>query len=127
MPAHSSQDLFLALCKALKSGDLDAAAGLYDDEAVFVVSPGRIARGKEEVRDALAGFIALKPTLVIDPVEVVSTGDIALVLGSWTLSGTGEDGMPVLMSGRSSDVHRRRDGVWRILVDNPWGTGVLPG
>jgi ketosteroid isomerase-like protein len=30
------------------------------------------------------------------------------------------------MSGKSSDVLRKQaNGTWKIVVDNPWGTGIL--
>jgi ketosteroid isomerase-like protein len=51
---------------------------------------------------------------------VVQAGDVALVSGTWTL--TGPDGEPVTMSGRSTDVARQQpDGTWRWVIDVPFG------
>jgi ketosteroid isomerase-like protein len=47
------------LAEAINRGDLDGAATLYEKDAVLVVRPEQIARGRAQVRDALAGFIAL--------------------------------------------------------------------
>ncbi|HSA89650.1 MAG TPA: SgcJ/EcaC family oxidoreductase [Burkholderiales bacterium] len=115
------------LAEAINRGDLDAALALYEKDAVMVVQPGQLARGAAEVRNALAGFIGLKPTLRMETEQVVETGDVALYLGRWSLRGTDPSGQPVTMSGESSDILRRqKDGRWLIALDNPWGAQILP-
>ena len=43
----------------------------------------------------------------------------------WSYDGTGKDGSAVKMSGSTSDVLRRSaDGVWRYVIDNPFGTAI---
>ena len=126
MTEQTPSDLLSSFTQAINAGDLEGALALYDGEAAFMASSGTVVRGKEALRDTLAGFIAMKPVLTFNSVDVVQSGDTALVLGSWTLSGTGPDGSPIHLTGRSTDIHRRTGGVWRTLVDNPWGTGVLP-
>ena len=38
----------------------------------------------------------------------------------------GRDGSEVRQTGRTTDVLRRQeDGVWRLVIDNPWGTTIL--
>jgi uncharacterized protein (TIGR02246 family) len=114
------------LVNALQRGDLDGAAALYEPEAVMVARPGEIAREREQIREALRGFVALRPTLTTAASHVVESGDVALYLGRWTLTGAGPDGVPVTMGGESADVLRRQpDGRWLISIDNPWGTSVL--
>jgi ketosteroid isomerase-like protein len=115
------------LVRAVNQRDPDAAVALYEPEAVLVVQPGRLARGPIQLREALAGFAALTPTLESEAQHVIEAGDLALYLGRWTLRGTDPVGQPVIMGGESTDILRRQpDGQWRIAVDNPWGFRVLP-
>lgn len=81
--------------------------------------------GRDAIREALAQFIALRPSLTGEVEKVLEAGDVALVTNRWTLRGTGPDGAPLEMGGVSADVMRRqRDGTWRILVDDPWGAAA---
>lgn len=106
----------------LNDGNVDAALALYDEDAIFAVEPGRVARGREEIREALEGFTALSPTLSGDIVKVLETDDHAVVFNRWSLTGTAPDGSTVEMGGTSADVLRRDDsGQWRVLIDDPWG------
>ena len=115
------------LVQAINRADLEGAVGLYEKNAVLIAQPGQIARGSAELKNALAGFIAMKATLRSDAQQVVEAGDIALYVSRWRLDGTGPDGRPISMAGESSDILRRQhDGRWLIAVDNPWGTQVLP-
>ncbi len=121
-PAETVNNLMAAINK----GDLNAASSLYEPDAVIVAQPGNIARGKDAVRAALAGFIALKPALKGEAFQVVEAGNIALYCSRWSLVGTAPDGKRVEMAGVSSDVLRRQpDGRWLVAIDNPWGTGIV--
>ena len=114
------------LVDAVNHGDLQRALTVYGPDSVFVAQPGQVARGLGQIKEALAGFIALKPTLTFQSQETIEAGDIALCAGRWTLTGTDPAGKPVTMGGESADVLRRQpDGRWLIAVDNPWGTAIL--
>jgi uncharacterized protein (TIGR02246 family) len=107
----------------LSMGDIEGALELYEPEATFVVQPGTVVSGTEEIRQALLRFAELRPTLTGEIQGVREGGDVALVLNRWSLNGEGPDG-PVEMSGTSADVLRRQDdGSWRVLIDDPWGAG----
>ena len=119
-------DTINRLAEAFSRQDVDAAASLYEPQAVLVAQPGQIAHGTAAIRAALGGFIALKPVLKTEAYQIVEAGDTALYCSKWTLTGTSPDGKPVQMGGLSSDVLRRQpDGRWLVAVDNPWGTGIL--
>jgi uncharacterized protein (TIGR02246 family) len=105
----------------LSAGDVNGALALYEPDATFVVQPGTMVVGLEAIRGALEGFVALQPVLDGEIDQVVSTDNVALVVNRWTLDGTGPDGKPVRLAGRSADVLRRApNGEWRIVIDNPW-------
>lgn len=115
------------LVEAINCGDLENAAMLYEPGAVMVVQPGKLACGSAQLREALAGFIALKPMLVSEAQEVIEAGDVALYMNRWSLRGTDPAGKSIVMGGVSADIlHRREDGVWLIALDNPWGDQILP-
>ena len=87
------------------------------------LSPGASAHGLPGVREALAGFIAMKGTLDLKVTRVLEASDLALVTTVWSFTGTGPDGEPVKLAAKSADVLRRQaDGSWRFVIDNPWGT-----
>src|SRR5262245_48544075 len=114
---------------AINGGDLERATAAYEATAVMVVQPGKTTHGPKQLRDALAGFIALRPVLRSEAQEVVEAGDVALYQGRWSLRGADPKGDPVVMAGESADILRRQDdGRWLIALDNPWGAQILgPG
>ena len=126
MERSNPVDAVQELMEAINKGDTDAALSCYEPDAVFIAQPGKVAQGKDAIRAALDGFVALKPSLKGYTHQVVEAGDIALYCSRWTLVGTAPDGNRVEMSGISSDVLRRQaDGRWLVAVDNPWGTSIV--
>lgn len=114
------------LVAAMNAGDLEAALSLYTPEATLVARPNVVASGGEAMRQAVAAFIALRPTLVNEAERLIEAGSVALYCGRWSLSGTDPEGNPVRMAGLSSDVlQRQANGSWQIALDNPWGTAIL--
>jgi uncharacterized protein (TIGR02246 family) len=107
----------------MSDGDVEAALELYDEDASFVVEPGRVVTGRAAIGAALQEFAALTPTLSGAIEQVVETDGVALVANRWTLHGVGPDGSAVTLQGRSADVLRRAGSGWRILIDDPWGGG----
>ena len=89
----------------------------------MLLSPGTSITAYGVLREALAGFIAMKGTLDLKVTRVLEVGDLALVATAWSFTGTGQSGEPVNLNARSADVLRRQaDGSWRLVIDNPWGT-----
>ena len=114
-----------ALAARLAAGDLDGALALYEPGATFAPQPGAQVSGLAAIREALAQFIALRPSMTGAVEKVLEAGDVALVANRWSLRGTAPDGAPLELGGVSADVMRRQpDGTWRILVDDPWGAAA---
>ena len=121
MQARNPEDLHRLFATALNAGDLDALTSLYASDAALVAQPGQAATGKAAIREALAGFLAMKPVITLSTRGIVKTADLALLYSSWVLRGTGPDGTPVEMTGRGTEVARRHaDGTWRLVLDNPY-------
>ena len=126
MKALSPLDAVTRFVDAMNQGDLETALSMYERGASLVVKPGVVVTGTLALREALAGFVALKPTLTSEAHQVVEAGDVALYCARWSLRGTDPAGAPVQMSGRSSDILRRQsDGNWLIALDNPCGTDIV--
>ncbi|MFJ3877880.1 YybH family protein [Streptomyces sp. NPDC090077] len=62
----------------------------------------------------------------VRPRHTYATGELALLIVDRTTvgtEGTGPDGGPVRLAGTATDIARRGpDGLWRYVVDNPFGT-----
>ena len=123
MAARRPEELDRLFAQALNAGDLDALLALYEPNAALAAQPGQVVTGTQSIREALQGFIAMKPTLtMLETKTIMQTGEIALTSSKWHLTGTGPDGSPVTMDGHSAEVSRRQaDGTWRIVIDSPWG------
>lgn len=121
MPARKPEECDTLLGEALNRGDLEAAVALYEPNATFVQEPGKIVTGHAAVREAMKGFLAIKPKFSID-VSAVQNGDLAVLRSKWKVNGTGPDGKPVSMSGNGIEVVRKQpDGTWLFVIDNPAG------
>jgi ketosteroid isomerase-like protein len=116
------EDLYPALIEAYNGANLEALVSFYDPQAAFVIKPGRVTSNPEELRGALQYLLTLGARLSVDPRTFIRSGDVVLVLGTFTLSRRRADGSPLESTSRFADVLRRQpDGRWLIAVDNPYG------
>jgi ketosteroid isomerase-like protein len=98
---------------------------MYETDACFVVQPGQVVNGLENIRQSLQGFVDMNGKLESKVKGVIQTSNLALVNTEWSFSGDGPDGKPVNIAGKATDVLRQQsDGTWRVLIDNPWGTDL---
>jgi uncharacterized protein (TIGR02246 family) len=117
------QQVLNSIVHGINTGNLDSLMTLYEPGAAFATQPGNLSHGLPGVRQALAGFVAMKGELDLDVTRILEAGDLALVTTVWSFTGTGPDGRPAKLAARSADVLRRQaDGSWRFVIDNPWGT-----
>ena len=122
MGARTPEDLDRLFANALNAGDMEAMIALYEPKAALRPAPSQIVEGHAAIRDALRGFLQMKPTIELSPRVLGQCSDIALVSARWTLKGTGPDGKPVEMTGTSVEVARKQtDGTWLFAIDTPWG------
>ena len=122
MAAHKPEELDVLFAQAINAGDLEAVIKLYEPTASLMMQPGQVVSGTKAVREALSGFLAMKPRMTLEARTLAEAGGIALTTSKWVLEGTGPDGTPMKMEGQSAEVARRQpDGTWLFVIDNPHG------
>jgi len=122
MSARNPEELDALFTRAMNTGDIDGLMKLYEPQAVLRPGPGQVAQGTNAIRQALSGFIGMKPTIALTVKTLGQCGDLALTTAKWKLNGTDADGKPVQMTGQSVEVSRRQpDGSWQFVIDTPWG------
>jgi uncharacterized protein (TIGR02246 family) len=115
--------------KAITGEDFDALMEFYADEAILVIKPGLVAKGKEQIRKA---FIAIAEhfghNLVVKQgeMQVIRGGNTALVIMETILETIDSAGVPSHITRRATYVfHKDSDGKWLCVVDNSYGTDLL--
>jgi uncharacterized protein (TIGR02246 family) len=126
---HPLQALIQAADRAITAEDFDSLMDFYTDDAVLVVKPGLNVAGKAAIRAAfvrIAGFVGHTLKVGQGRIEVLETGDTALVIMESTLDYRGPDGVPVHAARRATYVFRRgADDRWLCAIDNSYGTTLL--
>src|SRR5436190_12702737 len=117
MPARKPEECDLLIAKAINDGDVDAALGLYESDAVYMLEPGKPIQGSANLREAFGAFIATKPKLTIEVPITFQNGDLALTVSQWTVTSTDASGKSSTMSGKGTEVVRRQaDGTWKFVI-----------
>jgi uncharacterized protein (TIGR02246 family) len=129
MAPHPLQALIQAADRAITAGEFDALMDFYTDDALLVVRPGLTVAGKEHIRGAFVKIAEyFRRTLRVGQgrIEVIESGDTALVIMESTLDYADEAGMPVHVTRRATYVFRRgANGRWLCAIDNSYGTALL--
>jgi uncharacterized protein (TIGR02246 family) len=124
LPASHPAQLHELCQNAFNAANDEALAALYEEEAVFVTSPGTSITGRAAIRKAYVSFGAMKPVMRLETASVVQNGDLALLEGKWVLIGASPEGDPIHITGTSHEVVRRQpDGTWLYAIDDP-GAGT---
>jgi uncharacterized protein (TIGR02246 family) len=110
-----------AFVAAVATGDIRTAADLWLDDAKIIQPDGQAIEGRDAVIGALQALVDGGIRLEIDLARVFVAGDVAVVLGTLTLSGTSDEGEPFTQASKSSVVYLRGPDGWRIAIDSPWG------
>jgi ketosteroid isomerase-like protein len=81
-----------------------------------------VARGAGGIREAMAGYIGLKPHMDVVVHHTTVSGDFALCRSQWLITGTDQKGKPVEVHHHGMEVMRRLpNGEWVFFIDHPWG------
>jgi uncharacterized protein (TIGR02246 family) len=110
----------------VNEGNLEGMAHLYEAEAILVEREGKEVSGSGAIVEFLRGLLSAGPRLRMRHMKTIVAGDIAVLLSEWQMDCTAPDGSAISDGGHTYDIVRRqKDGSWKIVIDNPWGT-VLP-
>lgn len=116
------------LDEAFARKDLERVLSFYEDEAVVVIEPGRVARGRAELSRFFEFLFTLNGRAEQLQTHVLEAGEIALFTSRWRFTGTTPDGKPIEKEAVATSVFRRApDGAWRMIIDNSHGPSVLSG
>ena len=114
--------------EAIRNEEFDKLMDFYTDDAVLVIMPGKLAHGKQEIKEAFIKIAAyFKNSLV--PTQgkmmMIEAGDTVLVLSQTLLESDNQDESEYAMERRATYVYRKVNGKWLCAIDNSYGTTLL--
>lgn len=111
--------------KAIVAEDFDELMNIYTHDAVLVMEPGRNAVGKNSIRKAFEAIaVYFKNGLQVEQngVEILESGDTALVLANTVVSGPG---FPATERKATYVFTKCQNGNWLCSIDNSYGHEVI--
>ncbi|GAA4178651.1 YybH family protein [Sphingobacterium ginsenosidimutans] len=107
------------------SRDIETMLGFYEDDAVVISTSGEPKRGKIAIAHELQQSFGFGLPIEIVARNIYSTDNLASLVLHWRITGTGNNGEKVNITGTSSDYAKKgRDGYWRCWFGNPFGVQV---
>jgi ketosteroid isomerase-like protein len=123
------EDLLNLQVKEFNRGNVSFLMTLYEDNACFAPEPGQVVKGLESIRQSLQRFIEMRAKLEARVKRVLQASDLAFLITEWSINATtASEGKPINLSGKGTVVLRQQkqqhsdEIVWRIVIENPWGT-----
>ncbi|GAA0902394.1 hypothetical protein GCM10009557_78400 [Virgisporangium ochraceum] len=105
--------------RAFNTGDVAAVERVYEPGAILVPTPGSPVTGAARAA-ANRRFLDLGVPIDVRLRHAYVVDDLALLIVDWTI-----DGRDTRVGGTATDVARRgTDGLWRYVIDNPFGTAA---
>ncbi len=118
----SPAELSSAFAEAIARRDVERAMELWVEDPTILTATGEPIRGRTAIAAALRLLVDSGTDVKIELTTSVTAGDVALGLGTLTLSGTGADGQRFSQQSNSAVIYSRGvDGSWRVAIDAPWG------
>ncbi|AGA21876.1 MULTISPECIES: YybH family protein [Bacillus] len=122
------KDIISACDLAIQNEDFDTLMNYYSEDAILVVKPGMIARGKEEIKKAfitIANYFNHHIVPTQGEMILLEAGDRVLVL-SQTLLDSDIKGSEYAMERRATYVFKKNaQGEWLCVIDNSYGTDLI--
>lgn len=110
------------MAQLFNEGSVDGLVALYTDQGSLVPEPGKAVSGRTSLREALSGFVALRPRDArFTTVGIVRAGDVALTRSHWSMSGSSPQGDLKLDHHGIEVMRRNANGTWQFEVDDPFG------
>ncbi|AXC55060.1 DUF4440 domain-containing protein [Bacillus spizizenii] len=122
------KDIISACDLTIQNEDFDTLMNYYSEDAVLVVKPGMIARGKEEIKKAfitIANYFNHHIVPTQGEMILLEAGDTVLVL-SQTLLDSDKKDSEYAMERRATFVFKKNAlGEWLCVIDNSYGTDLI--
>lgn len=119
-------DVVKELDRAMNNQEFDAVLDSYEEEAILVMEPGRIARGKSEISDFYKYIFQMDIKASQLTTNMLESGNIALFTSKWVAEGQTQNGEKFSNENIATSVFRKgSDGKWRLVIDNSFGPEVL--
>lgn len=118
-PEQSAGDCFAA---AFKSGNADAVAACYAEDAIIWFPGGSMAKGRSAIRDGFAHFLGgvTVKDAVLTTIGEAAMGDTRTAWGTYVITVVDKaTKAETVQSGRFTDVSKKIDGRWVYIVDHP--------
>jgi uncharacterized protein (TIGR02246 family) len=106
--------------KTAGARDLDGTLSFYSRDAVVLPGNAPIVIGKDAIRALWVSLLSPDISLSwqANKVDVSRSGDLAYVIGTYTLSAKDAQGKPATDRGKFLEVYKKQgDGSWKIAVD----------
>lgn len=114
-----------SLLDHFNSRNIEAMLGFYEDDAVVISNSGEPRRGKIAIARELQQSFGFGLPIEIVNRNIYSTDNLASLVLQWKISGKGNNGEKVNITGTSSDYAKKgADGYWRCWFGNPFGVQV---
>jgi uncharacterized protein (TIGR02246 family) len=114
---------------AINREDFDKLMDFYSEDAVLVVKPGLLAKGKEEIRRAfetIADYFNHSLQVNQEKMAFIEAGDTALVIANAKLSANQKTDSEFSMERIATYVFKKDSkGTWRCIIDNSYGAELL--
>lgn len=127
---HALKELIRTCDLAIQREDFDTLMNYYTDDAILVIRPGMIARGKEEIKQAfikIAKYFNHSIVPTQGEMIILDAGDTALVLSQTLLAADKKDS-EYAMDRKATYVFRKQaNGDWLCAIDNSYGTELIGG
>lgn len=126
---HDIKEIIKKCDLAIKEEDFDTLMNFYAEDAILVVKPEMIARGKSEIKKAFIAIAKYFNNSII-PVQgemiILETGDTALVLSQTILTADKKKDSEFAMDRKATYVFKKNiSGNWVCAIDNSYGTDLI--
>jgi uncharacterized protein (TIGR02246 family) len=125
---HELKELIRKCDQAIKQEDFDTLMNYYTDDAILVVKPEMIARGKVEIKKAFVSIAKYFNNSIVPTqgeMVILDAGDTALVISQTLLSADKKDS-DYSMDRKATYVFKKNShGDWLCAIDNSYGTEII--
>ncbi|NWK89845.1 YybH family protein [Raoultella terrigena] len=114
--------------RAISQEDYATLMAYYAEDAVLVVKPGMVVRGKENIRKAfvaIADYFQHRLVVTQGKMEIIEGAGNALVIMETRLDIPIAEGGSTQVTRRATYVFQLQNDRWLCSVDNSYGTDLL--